>query len=185
MLSWSRRAGPAFFGTKKLRPAAPPCAIFAGWARYSRRHLFLTSSVQDRPTLASGQTGRFWFFLDHENNPSFTTFRSSGFPTVGLLPRPILPLLHHPSQDAVDSRLVAGTFRPEPVHDFTIYSQSNPLLSRTAPARLRPLLLFCQRKQVILNRGKQPVDSSRPGSRFSLSFLRFTCHDTIVQPIPS
>jgi hypothetical protein len=57
------------------------------------------------------------------------------------LPSPTLPILHHPSQDAVDSRLVSGAFRLEPIHHLPIHSQRNPLLSRTVPARLRPRLL--------------------------------------------
>src|SRR5277367_6084507 len=83
---------------------------------------------------------------------------------------PILSILHHPSQYPVDSRLVAWTFGFEPVHHFTIHAQRNSLLLRTVPARFRSRLLLRQRRQIVLNGCKQPVNHHRLWSRLSSFF---------------
>ena len=105
-----------------------------------------------------------------------------GHPPLPLL-RPPLTLHHHPSQDPVDSRLVARTFGFEPVHHFGIHAQRDPPLARTVPARLRARLLLHQRQQVVLNRSMQPGNRPRPGTRLPpLCFLSLSCHDAIVCP---
>jgi hypothetical protein len=105
---------------------------------------------------------------------------------TSLLLRSFFSLDHHSAQDPIDARLVARSFRFEPVHHLPVHPQRDSLLPRTIPSRLCPSLLIRQHPQCIIGRCPQPGNSPRSCARpLLLCFLTFGCHDVIVQPQPS
>ncbi len=101
-------------------------------------------------------------------------------------PRPALPILHFTfAGAAADSRLVSGASSTWNQSTTSRSTRSEIRCFRgTVPARLRPRLLFRQRKQAIFNRRKQ-LDGGRPRSRLPPFFLDLRVMTYSAYPIPS